>query len=381
MKAVQLRPTHPDFLPVLYACSRCGLAFVLLSVDLPDRKMEDPKGEKRIENPAVYCSLRSKIPKKVFRSNRLSNASFAVCCVVPNLLLEDGHHGDWKLLKVLYVCFDPVSGSEVSYLPPCAQLWLRYTDENQASTPCAGMMGAKLSDLLPLFMQHISGILVFRLTSISTGFGLCGATVLRILAGNMEGDPAPWALVFVTMGCPSTLAGVLRALGCIDAKTELRIFTMAYYATITADSGYMAFSSELQTVDLWMKSALAPSAYVLWGCSLQFMSVSDKEASANTLLRPLFLLTTALIIRLSWDPAMTGMLSTTWVISLIFQGSLWMLHDMHSKVFRSREMLLVQRNVQESLLSAAFDATFQVERVADADRKAELQSCHGLVFA
>jgi len=41
--AVHVPRTHPDFVPLLVACSRASVAFVLMSTDLPDRAMENQR--------------------------------------------------------------------------------------------------------------------------------------------------------------------------------------------------------------------------------------------------------------------------------------------------------------------------------------------------
>eukprot|EP00928_Gymnodinium_smaydae_P021165 TRINITY_DN18239_c0_g5_i1.p1 TRINITY_DN18239_c0_g5~~TRINITY_DN18239_c0_g5_i1.p1 ORF type:complete len:1675 (-),score=293.08 TRINITY_DN18239_c0_g5_i1:142-5031(-) len=54
--AIQLARTHPDFVPALLAASRCGLPFVLLSTDLPDRSLQDERNAlvMRLLEPALH---------------------------------------------------------------------------------------------------------------------------------------------------------------------------------------------------------------------------------------------------------------------------------------------------------------------------------------
>mmetsp|Transcript_15995 Transcript_15995/g.36622 ORF Transcript_15995/g.36622 Transcript_15995/m.36622 type:complete len:594 (-) Transcript_15995:79-1860(-) len=229
-------------------------------------------------------------------------------------------------------------------------------------------------------MQQVSGIILFRFTAVALGLVTCGHTWYRISIGEMEGDPVPWITVCLTMGVPTVVASILRLFDIIDAHVELFILKVSFACFVAADSGFMAYSTTLKSQDIWMKSALSPAAYNLWGCSLRAMSkVAAHDVAANQVI-PCFILTISLMVRGSWDADVSGLLFTTFAHSLSLQASILLLTEMHHNNVKKAEQLSMERQVQETLLSAAFDAIMQVARVPAPDWDEDLRQSTGLVF-
>mmetsp|Transcript_63241 Transcript_63241/g.150842 ORF Transcript_63241/g.150842 Transcript_63241/m.150842 type:complete len:517 (+) Transcript_63241:114-1664(+) len=206
-----------------------------------------------------------------------------------------------------------------------------------------------------------NSLTLIRVTAILLGFCGAGHVALSMFIGSLDGDPYQWLLVWATIGLPITLAWPIQALGFISLECELIIHHIAYWLFVLGDSAYFASSRQMRVDDLWAKAVFSPGLFVLWGYALQ---VCNPRHRATTYMQalPVLTLTISLLIRLSWDRQLEGLLLKTWFISLAIQAAVIFLHDAHSKMIVTNEDLLQERRIQELLLSNAYDATMSISR-------------------
>mmetsp|Transcript_25739 Transcript_25739/g.60074 ORF Transcript_25739/g.60074 Transcript_25739/m.60074 type:complete len:615 (-) Transcript_25739:170-2014(-) len=225
------------------------------------------------------------------------------------------------------------------------------------------------------------GLILFRLLGCGGGFILCGQGLLSILLGYSDDDPTPWLIGLSFHGLPTVLAWLLRVLSCIDAAGELTILQWAYVGCIVVNSTRVALFPMVLD-DLWKQADFSALVFMVWGCTLRHLedqtdsgnqgqSPTSHSSSSRLLLWPLVLSAISAVLRLCWDEQMAGDLCRTWVICLFFLFVLQMMTDHHHTVVREAQSFVMQRKVQESLLSSAFDATVCISNTLFVSRSSD----------
>mmetsp|Transcript_32130 Transcript_32130/g.75456 ORF Transcript_32130/g.75456 Transcript_32130/m.75456 type:complete len:639 (-) Transcript_32130:161-2077(-) len=219
------------------------------------------------------------------------------------------------------------------------------------------------------------GMKYMRFSATLIGFVATAHVAISMTFGSLKGDPYQWVLVCSTLGCPVLLGWLLQSMGIITTIVEFEIQQVAYYILVVADSLYMAMADWLLPDDLWSKGALAPAAFALWGYTLQ-LSRPSKRPTRMEQTWPLAVLAASVAVRCTWDSQMEGLLLKTWCISLGLQALCIVLKEQHGQTVNTNDQLLIERKVQQTLLSSAYDATMSISRSA----ASRAQSSMRLVF-
>eukprot|EP00929_Paragymnodinium_shiwhaense_P029956 TRINITY_DN17063_c0_g1_i1.p1 TRINITY_DN17063_c0_g1~~TRINITY_DN17063_c0_g1_i1.p1 ORF type:complete len:1678 (+),score=343.86 TRINITY_DN17063_c0_g1_i1:108-5141(+) len=75
--AIHLSRTHPDFVPIMVAASRLQLPFVLLSTDLPDKKLQETRNQYILNSLRPSCRI---VPRSLDPSTAPGEAELAALC-------------------------------------------------------------------------------------------------------------------------------------------------------------------------------------------------------------------------------------------------------------------------------------------------------------